>query len=283
MSCSPALLRRAARACLLLLTLSPLAGAQTADSAASSAAGPAAASPASSAPAPAPAPAEGYSITISPVLPVTEMKRRWQPLLDYLSQASGLKLHFVFQAGGAEFLQAIAAGQPDFAVLGPLQQERARARYRAIVRDAEPLQGLVIVRADGPVRTPADLQGRVIGLPASLAPAAAPFLRQQLAALGVSAQFEPVSSQANAYRSVLLGKLDAIASDSVNYRLQPPELVQQLRAVFTAAPLAPMAVVARRDLPEADVRAFRDALLRLRDPALLALLPFTGLRAAEPD
>lgn len=273
---SPALMCRAARACLLLLALSPLAGAQAADSAAPAPA------PAASAPR-APVPADGYTVALSPVLPAAEMKRRWQPLLDYLGQASGLKLRFVFQAGGAEFLQAIAAGQPDFAVLGPLQQERARARYRAIVRDAEPLQGMVIVRADGPVKAPADLQGRVIGLPASLAPAAAPYLRQQLLALGVSAQFEPVSSQANAYRSVLLGKLDAIASDSVNYRLQPPELVQQLRAVFTTAPLAPMAVVARRDLPAADVRAFRDALLRLRDPALLALLPFTGLRAADAD
>lgn len=226
---------------------------------------------------------EGLGVAVSPVLPATEMKRRWQPLLDYLAKASGLKLHFVFQDGGPAFQQSLQEGAPAFAVLGPLQQERFRARYRPIVVDAQPLRGLVIARADSPIRSAADLQGRVIGLPATLAPAAAAFLQQQLQAQGVQAQVQPVSSQANAYRSVLLGKFEAIGSDDVNYQLQPPELVQQLRVVFTTAPLPPMAFVARRDLPPADVRAFRDALLGLREPALRDVLPFAGLRAADAE
>lgn len=243
-------------------------------------AGPAIAAPAA---APALAAAEGFGVAVSPVLPATEMKRRWQPLLDALAQTSGLKLHFVFQESGAAFQQSLHEGVPAFAVLGPLQQERFRARYRPFVRDTQVLQGLVLVHRDSAIRTVADLQGRVISLPATLAPAATPFLQQQLQAQGVQVQFQPVSSQGNAYRSVLLGKLEAIGSDTVNYQLQAPELVQQLRVVFTTASLPGMAFVARRDLPAADVRAFRDALLKLKDPALLGTLPFAGLRAVEPE
>lgn len=226
---------------------------------------------------------EGLGVAVSPVLPATEMKRRWQPLLDYLGQASGLRLYFQFHESGPAFHASLRDGGPAFAVLGPLQQERARARYRPIVVDTQPLRGLVLVHRDSPVRTVADLQGRVLGLPASLDPAAGPYLRQLLQAQGVQVQFQTVTTQGNAYHSVTRGMLEAMASDSVNYRLQSPELLQQLRVVYTAPPLAPMAFVARRDLPAAEVRAFREALLALRDPALLASLPFAGLRAAEAE
>ena len=63
-------------------------------------------------PGPAPAAATAYSVAVVPALPATEIKRRWQPLLDQLSHDTGFVLHFRFYADNEQFEEGLLHGEP---------------------------------------------------------------------------------------------------------------------------------------------------------------------------
>lgn len=233
--------------------------------------------------APAWAEAGSYSFSVAPVLPATEIKRRWQGVLDQLSQSSGLKLHFQFHENGRQFQRALQKGQLDFVVLGPMQLWQVRDHYRPLVRDDKPMIGLVVVRHDSAIRTLGDLQGKRLAIPDPADLAAGVYLRHQLKRLGIKPRFEGISTHGNGFRAVFIGTQDAAAGDNVNYALQEAELQQKLRIIYQTPPLPSVAIASRRDLPPEHAQALSRALLQLNDSKLIRELPLQRLVEADLD
>ncbi len=105
----------------------------------------------------------------------TELQRKFEPLGDYLAQATGMKVQFVPVTDYAAVVEGLATQKIDLAWLGGFTFVQARARTEGgavpIVQRAEDeaFTSKFIVPADSPAKTLADLKGRsfAFGSPSS--------------------------------------------------------------------------------------------------------------------
>lgn len=218
-----------------------------------------------------------YTVAILPVLPATEIKRRWQPLLDALARETGLSFRFRLYEDNAQLEASLLRSEPDFAMLGALQLWHVRPHYLPILRDTRPMIGMVVVRRDSPLHTLNDLNDRTLALPNGSDMTASLLQSQTLKDLKVRPQIKTQRTHVNGLRAVMLGKIDAAVINSYSLQLLPPELMQQLRIIYRTEPLPPPAFAVAPRVPDADVRKVKAAFLRLNttQPAMLeaALMP----------
>jgi len=218
-----------------------------------------------------------YSVAVVPVLPATDIKRRWQPLLDQLGRETGLTFHFRLYEDNKQFEAGLMRSEADFAMIGPYQLGKVRPRYQPALRDTMPLIGLVVVRKDSPLQTLHDLNGRTLAIPDGSDMTVILLFTQTLKDLKINPQTRTQRTHANGLRAVMLGKMDAAVINSYSLQLLPPELIQQVRIIHRTAPMPAPAFAFAPRVPEADVRKVKAAFLRMRttQPALLeaALMP----------
>lgn len=228
-------------------------------------------------------PTAAYTVGVVPVQPPTDIHRRWQPLLEALSQHSGHVLQFRYYESNKDFEASLARGEPDFAMVGPWQLWRARALYQPLIRGRLPLTGLVVVQAGSPLRTLSDLQDQQLGMPDGDDLSANYLLRQTLRAQHIAPRFTATRTHANALRSVVLGRLDAAMSNNYSLLLLPAEMRPRLRVLHEFPALPPPAFAAARRLPEAVVSRLTAAFLLLRQerPELLKATLLTDIEQAD--
>ena len=220
----------------------------------------------SSVQAPEPAIAEGevclgaqgghrWRVGIVPQLPPREIVSTWTPVLKEVGHRAGQCLVLVVAPSIPALEQQLRAGTLDFAFLNPYHQVMAQ-RWRGfipLVRDGQtPLEGILVVRKDSPLRRLSDLNGATVAFPAPNAFAASLLPRALLAKDGIRINPSYVRTHSNVYRAVILGS--SRAGGGVNNTLQRerPEVRQQLRVLwrtppfpahpFSAAPTVPAAV-----------------------------------------
>lgn len=235
----------------------------------------------------APAAATAYSVAVVPALPATEIKRRWQPLLDQLSHDTGFVLHFRFYADNEQFEKGLMRSEPDFAMIGPYQMWKMRAHYQPILHDAAAMIGLVMVRKDSPLQSLADLDGHSLAYPNGSDMASTLLFAQTLKALKVQPRLKPQRTHANGLRGVILGKFDAAIINNYSLKLMPPELEHQLRVIHRTDPMPGPAFACAQRIPGEDARKLKEAMLQLKatHPELLesALMPNLSDADLEKD
>lgn len=226
---------------------------------------------------PAQAASATYTVSVVPALPATETKRRWQPLLDQLSRDTGFTLHFRFYEDNEQFEEGLMRGEPDFAMIGPYQLWKVRPRYQPLLRDAAPMTGLVLVGKNSPVQSLSDLGGRTLAFPSGSDMTTTMVLTQSLKDPKIQPLLRPQRTHVNGVRGVMLGKLDAVISNSYSMKLIPPGLEQQLRVIYRTPPTPGPAFASAQHIPAEDALRMKAALLHLKatHPELLdsALMP----------
>ncbi len=212
-----------------------------------------------------------YTVAIVPVVPPSEIKRRWQPLLDRLNQDSGLHFRFRFYKDFQSFEKGLAQGEPDFAVMSPLQTWRMRQHYLPALRGNVAMNGIVVVHKDSPIRQLADLHERTLSLPDGGNHAANLLVLQGLKEQKIMPDLRPVKTENNAVRSVLLGKADAAIINNYTLKFVPDGLSVQLRIIHQTVDLPPPPISASLRLRPEVVAQMKAAMLRLqeREPQLL--------------
>ena len=228
-------------------------------------------------------PGPAYVVAVVPVHPPTEIRRRWQPVLDHLVRQTGLNLQFRYFDSNEAFEASIAREEPEFAMIGPWQLWLARDHYRPLLRGRTPLTGLVVVPASSPLRTLADLHGRWLGMPDGSDLAANVLLRQLLAEQKIAPRFQTTRTHANALRNVVLGRLDAAAVNNYSLRLLPAEMQPRLRVLHESPTLPGPAFAAARRVPAAVAERITAAFLYLRQhhPALLQAALMSDIEEAD--
>ncbi len=226
---------------------------------------------------PAHAAKASYTVAIVPVLPATDIKRRWQPLLDALARETGLSFRFRLYEDNAQIEASLLRSEPDFAMLGAFQLWQARPHYLPILRDTRPMIGMVVVRQDSALHTLNDLHERTLAIPNGSDMTASLLQGQILKELKVHPQVKTQRTHVNGLRAVMLGKIDAAVINNYSLQLLPPELTKQLRVIYRTEPLPPPAFAVAPRVPATDVRKVKAAFLRLNttQPAMLeaALMP----------
>jgi phosphonate transport system substrate-binding protein len=173
------------------------------------------------------------------------LQRDFGPFKQAFERASGLKVEFFAVPGRTAAIEAMAAKQLDFALTGPAEYVVFRARI-----DAQPVVALtrpdyfseLVVLADGPVKTPADLKGKKIsfGEIGSTSQHLGPAQILMESGLVYGRDYEPVFVKRNvAIEALKRGDIAAIGMNP-----------SHLQITRRANPRIPLSVVARgRDHP----------------------------------
>ncbi len=206
-----------------------------------------------------------YTFDVVPQLTAAKIYSTWSPLLERVGKEAGLCFELRVSPTIPEFEQKLLKGEPEFVFLNPYHAVLAqqKKKYQPLLADSEDLlTGILVVRADSPIKSLDELKGKNISFPAPNSFAASLLIRAELGKRKIDINPVFVKTHSNVYRSVI-GK-DAIAGGGVNNTLdnEVSEVRQQLRVLFETQAYTPHPVATHPTVPAAVRERFFKAMLK---------------------
>ncbi|QFY90469.1 phosphate/phosphite/phosphonate ABC transporter substrate-binding protein [Magnetovirga frankeli] len=237
-------------------------------------------------------PGDGEQAFVFGVVPQFEVRKLhaiWRPILDRLQEKTGYRFALRGSASIPEFEQEFIQGRFDFAYMNPyhLVVANQKAGYIPLARDqGRQLFGVLVVRQDSAIQSPAELDGQVVAFPAPNALGASLQMRQELAdRFGTTVIPSYVKTHDSVYLNVLLGKAAAGGGVQKTLNQQRPEYRDNLRIIHQTEKVAPHPLAALPRVPEEVRQRVTQALLEMGqsppDQALLARIPMARIGKAE--
>lgn len=215
-------------------------------------------------------------VEVVPQFQATEVNRTWAPVLDRLTQETGLTFALRIAKDIPAFEDDFEAGRPDLVYLNPYHQVMAKRAqgYLPLVRDAKLLTGILVVRKDDPITSTKSLVGKDIAYPAPNAFGASLLIRSHLVEVDkVVSQPFYAKTHTNAYRQVIVGKMAAAGGVRATLDKEPEEVQSALRVLWETPGAAPHPFSVHPRVPAKQAEAITAALLKLaKDPAGQLLL-----------
>lgn len=230
-----------------------------------------------------------YSFAIGPQQSATELAKRWTPIIKYLSDKSGVPLQFKTAKDIPTFQQQMGEGAYDIAYINPyhyLGFHKSSHGYTAFAREKDgTLQGVLVVKKDGPVNTVSDLRDKTFAFPAASALASTWLPMHMLREKNIQVTPQYVTSMDSVYRSVAKGLFVAGGGEMRTLSTIDPEVRDLLKVLWTSESLPPFAFAAHARLPKKVIAKLQKAIEQMNaDPEGLALLKainFKGLETAR--
>lgn len=193
----------------------------------------------------------------------------WNPILDYVSAKSGVRLSLRLGRTSAETTAAVVAGQADFAFSNHLfSPERAKLGWTVFGRrNTPPLSGQIIVPGNSSIKTLAELADKDVAAPGAEALVAykVPFahlLDKKIAAKPVFA-----GNLDAAFMQMISGRAVAMSTNSQMVSEYEARENQSFRVLWSSAPFNDLALMASPRISSAQVRAVGAAFFGMhRDP-----------------
>lgn len=209
---------------------------------------------------------KGLILAVMPEVPPVAVYKAWTPFVNRLSKETGLDIRLKVYNTFAQFENDLFKGTPDFVFLCSFYVTLAKKKqgYIPLVRNESLLEGLVVVRKEGPIHSVQDLNGKEIAFPTPNNFAASLYIRKMLTEkekIGFTPRY--VDTHSNVYRNVILGKVDAGGGANVSLNIEPEEVKSQLRIIYKTQQAAPHPLVAHPRIPENLRRSVVDAILQL--------------------
>lgn len=206
------------------------------------------------------------SVVIVPQLPRSITYAKWAPILEYVGKQSGQCFNLEVPETIPSFEKILFTKNPDFAFANPYHEVMAKKRkgYIPLFIDGKiKLTGILVVKADSPIKSIQDLQGREIAFPAPNAFAASLLIRAELAKQGVFIKPKYLKTHASSYRAVAMG--DLVGAGGVNNTLQreESELKESLRILYETSGYAPHPFIANPKVPLKVRNSVTDAFISL--------------------
>jgi phosphonate transport system substrate-binding protein len=237
---------------------------------------------------------ESYSFGVVPQFEQRKLFTIWKPIIDEVAKRTGLELNLVATLTVPDFERELAAGKYDFIYANPyhILRESTRQGYIPLVRDNEPLRGILVVRKDSPYRSPADLAGQTLAIPSFNALGASLLLRADLEqVLKVDMTPLNVKSHSSVYLHVANGLTAAGGGVEKTLQEQDPAVKDVLRVLYTTRDMPSHPVAAHPRVPEHARKRIQQAFIELGGSEtgrrLLAGIPMvevapTSLRDYQP-
>lgn len=193
----------------------------------------------------------------------------WNPILRYVTQKTGVPLRLKVGRTAPETTAMTARGEHAFAYTNHMfTPERDRIGYKVILRMAgEPIQGVIVVREDSPIRRIQDLQGKPVAFPSQEAFVSYKVIMDHLKRNGVEVLATMHGNQEAAMSQMQFGQAMAAG---VNKKILKEYLDREdvrYRVIWTSEPYHDMAIMAHPALPQDVVAQVRDAMAGMhRDP-----------------
>ena len=232
------------------------------------------------------------------------LKSAWQPVLDDLQKATGLRVNAFFVTDYAGVIEAMRFNKVQVAWMGNKSAMEAVDRSngeifgKIVAKDgSEGYYGLIVVNKDSPLKTLDDVMKNHADLtlgfgdPNSTSGTAVP----QFYAFG-PAHIDPVKDFKRTVRAshetnllaVVNKQVDVATNNTENmerFRTTHPEQAQQVREIWRSPLIASDPLVWRKDLDENTKKQVRDFMLGYgkdaREKAILAKIEYSGFRASS--
>lgn len=218
----------------------------------------------------------------SPVLTA----ERWNPILQYLGQVSGLPLQLRMGRTVQETDAMMGRGEFDFVFTNHNFQTEYDGVYRVIARwGGEPIRGVIAVPADSPLHTLKDLHGKRVAFPS--ADAFVAYAVPQVALQGAAVRVEEVfaGNQEGALAQLKARRVEAAAVNSRFLDEYARREDMPHRVLFVSEPYAELPVIVHPRVQKDQAEAVRRALIGMQHDAqarpLLLKLKFPGFAPAK--
>ena len=235
--------------------------------------------------------AEGvtYTLAVIPGAPPAAISKRWTPVIEQLTQKTGIEFRLKLFERMADFEREIWSGAPDFIYASPIQTVVARqgAGYIPLVRSSTLADIRLYVRQDSPVRDVGDLSGKVISFVGNKNICSAYMQHELTHGKELSFEREYAGSTRNVILNVLMGKTAAGAVFNTEMDREPEETRLQLREVAATPQFAPHPLSSHPRVPAPVRAAVQKALLQIAagadGTALLKPLRLDNMIEADYD
>ncbi len=224
-----------------------------------------------------------WRLAVVPQLTPVEISRYWSPVVTALTSA-GFPCELVVYPSIAKFEAEFMQGKADLVYLNPYHMVMAYKahRYEAILHDKRPLEGVIVVKADGPVKEIVQLKDHRISFPAPNAFAASLYIRavlQRQHHLQFDAHY--AQNHRNAIRQVLNGDSAAAGVVRTTLEKEPPEVRQALRVLYTTPELSPHPLAVHPRVPPELRKVITQLFLDMaQDPVRKPML--AGVQMPDP-
>ena len=202
------------------------------------------------------------------------MFEEYQPIMDYLSGDTPYRFELKLGKTYEDAIHFLETGQVQIASLGAVTYLEAHARFNALPilrplnEEGRPFyRSLLVVRAESPVHSLADLRGRTIAFASVHSTSGNLIPRYYMAMAGSHLQdlraYKNLKHHDSVAKAVLAGEFDAGAvKDIIAYKY----LDKGLRILHASDPIPSVPFVVRPDCDPAIIAAVKKALLKI-DPS----------------
>lgn len=216
--------------------------------------------------APAAYPAESYTFGVVPQYDQRQLFAIWKPLLEELQRRTGLSFKLAAMPTIPAFEKEFLKGGYDFAYLNPYHVLKANKShgYLPLIRDSTSLHGILVVRRDSPVKSPSELNGKVVAFPSPNALGASLLMRADLARVH-HAEVSPlyVKTHDSVYLHVVKGLAAAGGGVEKTLAEQEEPIRDALRIIYTTRDLPSHPIVVSPRIPRADAEKVRRAFIEM--------------------
>lgn len=232
--------------------------------------------------------AKEYTFGIVPQQSSTKLAKLWTPVLQKLSQQTGMDIRFATAKDIPTFEKRLAAGEYDFAYMNPYHFTvfNKAPGYVAMAHQSDKrIKGIVVVRQDSDVQSLEELDDQMMAFPSPAAFAATILPIANMEKQGISIEPKFVSSHDSVYMAVSRGLLPAGGGIVRTFNKTSPAVKESLRILWTSEGYTPHAFAAHPDVVNSDREKLANALASLNETEegkqLLADLGFSSIQLAQ--
>ncbi len=211
----------------------------------------------------------GRSYSFSPVnqYGIELTARYWNPIIEYVSYKSGVKLQMKIGRTSADTTAYVLANEVEFIFSNHMfSPEREKLGWKVFGRrQTPPVRSQIVVLADSPVQELEQLASQTVSFPGPEAPIAYKFAYAQLLTRNIKVVVVFGGNADGALAQLAAGK---VAASGINSQLGEGWAKREdraLRVLWQSGPLHDLALMAARKVPDKDVQAVRRAFLEMAE------------------
>ena len=213
---------------------------------------------------------QSYNFGVVPQQLSSKLIKNWLPLLKYLSEESGIQLHFATAKDIPAFENNLFNNFYDFAYMNPYHYitYHKSNNYQAIAKEKnKKIRGIIVTRKNSDYKNLQSLAAATIAFPSANAFAATLVTQSALYRNKISFKETYVGSHDSVYYHVALGDFPAGGGVLRTFNALKPTIRSKLTILYTTKGYTPHAFAAHPRVPQQVVLKVQQALVKLATTA----------------
>ena len=227
---------------------------------------------------------------VVPQQSATKLAQNWIPLLNFISEKSGVTLKFATAQDIPTFEKRLADGVYDIAYMNPYHYVvlSEKVGFEALVHEKnKKMKGIIVTNKNSQIDKLEDLSQQTIAFPAPAAFAATLIPKANLNNKNISFESQYVNSHDAVYRNIAEGRFIAGGGIMRTFNALPDQLKNELKIIWTSDGYTPHAIATFPHVDDLIRQKLRDAFLAVdisvSSKTFLSPLGMQGFQQAEDD